>query len=121
MKKAEQRRELWRQGIAQQETSGQLIRAYCRRRGLPEHAFYAWRQRLRKENTPVRFALVETRPRRNFVTIELLLASGDRLRIPQDAATLKLVLEYCANKRDPPAGERARVFVHFAVRHAPEL
>jgi transposase-like protein len=91
--KAEQRRELWRQRIAQQETSGQSVRAYCRRRGLPEHAFYSWRQRLRKENTPVRFALVETKPAaESVVTIELLLASGDRLRIPQDAATLKLVL-----------------------------
>ncbi len=93
MNKAEQRRELWRQRIAQQETSGQSVRAYCRRRGLPEHAFYSWRQRLRKENTPVRFALVETKPaEESVVTIELLLASGDRLRIPQDAATLKLVL-----------------------------
>jgi transposase-like protein len=91
--KAEQRRELWRQRIAQQETSGQSVRAYCRRRGLPEHAFYSWRQRLRKENTPVRFALVESKPAaESVVTIELLLASGDRLRIPQDAATLKLVL-----------------------------
>jgi transposase-like protein len=91
--KAEQRRELWRQRIAQQETSGQSVRAYCRRRGLPEHAFYSWRQRLRKENTPVRFALVETKPAaESVVTIELLLASGDRLRIPQDAAMLKLVL-----------------------------
>ena len=93
MKKTEQRRELWRQRIAQQETSGQSVRAYCRRRGLPEHAFYGWRQRLRKENTPVRFALVETKPAaESFMTIELLLASGDRIRIPQAAATLKLVL-----------------------------
>jgi hypothetical protein len=36
--KAEQRRELWRQRIAQQETSGQSIRAYCRGRGLPDLA-----------------------------------------------------------------------------------
>jgi hypothetical protein len=32
--KTEQRRELWRQRIAPQETSGQSIRAYCRGRGL---------------------------------------------------------------------------------------
>lgn len=91
--KQEQRRELWRQRIAQQETSGQSIRAYCRGRGLQEHAFYCWRQRLRKQNTPVRFALVETKPAGETAPpIELMLASGDRLRIPQDAATLKLVL-----------------------------
>ena len=41
--KAEQRRELWRQRIAQQESGGQSIRAYCRERGLKEHDFYGWR------------------------------------------------------------------------------
>ena len=52
-----------------------------------------WRQRLRKQNTPVGFALVETKPGvETAAPIELLLASGDRLRIPRDAATLKLVL-----------------------------
>ena len=91
--KAEQRRELWRQRIAQQESSGQSIRAYCRGHGLTEHAFYGWRQRLRKQNTPVRFALVETKPAEEaFPPIELILARGDRLRIPGNAATLKLVL-----------------------------
>ena len=94
MNKAEQRRELWRQRIAQQESSGQSIRAYCRGRGLQEHAFYGWRQRLRKQTAPVKFALVETKPAEAETArpIELMLASGDRLRIPHDAATLKLVL-----------------------------
>lgn len=93
MNKAEQRRELWRQRIAQQETSGQSIRAYCQGSGLKESAFYGWRQRLRKQNTPVRFALVETKPAEQTAPpIELMLAGGDRLRIPHDAATLKLVL-----------------------------
>jgi hypothetical protein len=94
MNKAEQRRELWSQRIAQQESSGQSIRAYCRGRGLPEHAFYGWRQRLRKQNPPVRFALVETQAalESSAAPIELILAGGDRLRIPHDAATLKLVL-----------------------------
>jgi transposase-like protein len=91
--KAEQSWELWRQRIAQQEASGQSIRAYCRGRGLPEHAFYGWRQRLRKQTGPVRFGLVETKPTEEETTpIELILASGERLRIPQDAAALKLVL-----------------------------
>ena len=84
---------MWRQRIAQQEASGQSIRAYCRGRGLAEHAFYGWRQRLRKQTGPVRFALVEAKPAEESVPpIELLLAGGERLRIPHDAATLKLVL-----------------------------
>jgi hypothetical protein len=91
--KQEQQREEWRQRVGQQESSGQSIRAFCRERGLKEHAFYGWRQRLRKQNTPVRFALVETKSATETVPpIELMLASGDRLRIPPDAATLKLVL-----------------------------
>jgi hypothetical protein len=36
--------------------------------------------------------LVETKPARETAPLELMLASGDRLRIPHDAATLKLVL-----------------------------
>jgi hypothetical protein len=91
--KQEQRRELWRQRIAEQETGGQSIRAYCRERELKESAFYGWRGRLRKQNTPVRFALVESKPEEETAApIELLLAGGDRLRIRSDAATLKLVL-----------------------------
>jgi hypothetical protein len=91
--KQEQRREEWRQRVGEQESSGQSIRAFCRERGLKEQAFYGWRQRLRKQNTPVRFALVETKSAGETVPpIELMLPSGDRLRIPNDAATLKLVL-----------------------------
>ena len=91
--KQEQRRELWRQRIGEQETGGQSIRAYCRERELKESAFYGWRGRLRKQNTPVRFALVESKPEEETAApIELLLAGGDRLRIRSDAATLKLVL-----------------------------
>ena len=89
----EQRRELWRQRIAQQETSGHSVRVFCRKQGLTEAAFYAWRQRLGKQTPSVRFALVETKPAEDTVPpIELMLASGDRLRIPHDAVTLKLVL-----------------------------
>ena len=91
--KQEQRRELWRQRIAEQESSGQTIRAYCGERRLKESAFYGWRGRLRKQNTPVRFALVESKSgKETAAPIELLLASGERLRIPSDAATLRLVL-----------------------------
>ena len=91
--KQEQRRELWCQRIAEQENSGQSIRTYCRERELKEHAFYGWRGRLRKQNTPVRFALAETKPVVEAASpLELIMASGERLRIPSDAATLKLVL-----------------------------
>jgi hypothetical protein len=60
---------------------------------LSEACFYGWRQRLLKQTPPVRFALVETKQTAEAVPpIELILPSGERLRIPQDAAALKLVL-----------------------------
>ena len=92
-----ERRELWRQKITQQEETGQPVRAFCRERGLNEQVFYAWRQRLRGENKPVTFALIQTKSATGAETaapqpMELMLASGDRLRIPTDGATLRLVL-----------------------------
>ena len=89
--KQTERREQWRQMIAEQEKSGQSIRVYCQNRGVSEYAFYSWRQRLRKE-IPVTFALVETKPRPEPTLIDIVLASGDRLRIPGEAATLRMVL-----------------------------
>ncbi len=57
--------------------------------------FYSWRQRLRGERKPVTFALIETKPALEAAApqpLELVLAGGDRLRIPSEAATLRLVL-----------------------------
>jgi transposase-like protein len=80
--------------IAEQAQSGQSVRLFCRERGLGEHSFYSWRQLLRKESPPVRFTLVETKPASEAAAqpMELVLAPGDRLRIPADAATLRIVL-----------------------------
>ena len=47
-----ERRELWRQRIAQQGKSGQSIRVFCGEQGLSETGFYAWRKRLRSESKP---------------------------------------------------------------------
>jgi hypothetical protein len=89
---SEQPRELWRQRIAEQEKSGDSIRAYCQQKGLAEHAFYGWRSRLRSE-TAVTFALVETKqPAPEAVMLELVLAQGDRLRIPCEEAMLRMVV-----------------------------
>ena len=99
LKQAE-RRELWRQRVAQQERSGQTVRAFCREHKLQEHTFYTWRRQVgAAPETPVRFALVETTrpgtdapPLSHQAPLELVLRSGEKLRIPGDAATLRLVL-----------------------------
>lgn len=88
----------WRERIAEQERSGLSARRFCKEQGLTECSFYAWRKRLRKQE-PVRFALVERGPVRQEpgaeVGLELVLASGERLRIGAgvDATTLRTVLE----------------------------
>jgi hypothetical protein len=98
----EERREQWRKRVREQETTTQPIRAFCRERGLKEPMFYAWRQRLRAENKPVSFALIETKLTAEAAApqpVELVLAGGDRLRIPSEAATLRLVLSVLREQR----------------------
>ena len=77
------------------------MRAFCREHKFSEHSFYWWRRQLSgSADQPVRFALVETtmpttatpRPHQAQTQLELVLNSGERLRMPADAATLRLLL-----------------------------
>lgn len=90
------RSEYWRQMVAEQKRSGLPVRSFCEQAKVNEHTFYTWRARQRQEE-PVRFALVEPITRGtpgSSESIEVTLASGDRLRIGAgaDAATLRVVL-----------------------------
>jgi len=90
--KRSEEREIWRQRIAEQENGGGSVRAFCKEKGLPEHAFYGWRQRLRSEG-PVSFALVESKQTGKYAPmLELVLTQGERLRIPAEESSLRLVL-----------------------------
>ena len=88
----------WAERIAAQQRSEMSVKQFCKEQGLTECSFYAWRKRLR-EKGPVRFALVERRARRGERTaeaaLELVLATGERLRIGAgvDTATLRAVLD----------------------------
>ena len=88
----------WAERIAAQQRSGMSVKQFCKERGLTEHSFYAWRKRLQEKGS-VRFALVERRARRQEGTaeapLELVLATGERLRIGTgvDTATLRTVLD----------------------------
>jgi len=88
----------WRERFAEQERSGMTVKEFCQERGLTQYSFYAWRKRLRKQE-PVRFALVDRAGARwepvAEAGLELILASGERLRIGVgvDGATLRTVLE----------------------------
>jgi transposase-like protein len=94
---SETRRGYWSKLVAEQETSRQSVRQFCRERGIGEHSFYQWRRRLRA-SPPVRFALLETRAVEASgepATLELVLTNGERLRINNgvSAAVLRMVLE----------------------------
>jgi hypothetical protein len=88
----------WAERVAAQQRSGISVKQFCKEHGLTEYSFYAWRKRL-QESGPVRFALVERNARRQERTaeaaLELVLATGERLRIGTgvDTATLRTVLD----------------------------
>jgi transposase-like protein len=88
----------WRVWIAEQERSGRSARQFCKEQGLSEQSFYAWRRRFRRQQQPVRFALVEREgvPQKpaTEAALELVLTTGERLRmgVGVDAATLRTVL-----------------------------
>jgi hypothetical protein len=71
------------------------VKVFCRDHGVSEPSFYSWRTRL-ATGRPVRFALVDTgtSDRNDHAPVELILASGDRVRIAPgtDATTLRTVL-----------------------------
>jgi hypothetical protein len=96
-KSANPKTDEWTERIAAQQRSGISVKQFCMERGLTECSFYAWRKRL-QEKGPVRFALVERSVRRQERTaepvLELVLATGERLRIGAgvDTATLRAVL-----------------------------
>ncbi len=78
------------------------MRAFCQRHGTSEYSFHHWRKRLADE-LPMKFALVETSQRAPVAVaaVEVMLASGERLRIVPgvDAATLRLVLSVLREPR----------------------
>jgi transposase-like protein len=88
----------WAERIAAQQRSGVSVKQFCKEHGLTEYSFYAWRKRLQHAGL-VRFALVERRPQPQEpggeAALELVLASGERLRISAgvDAATLRTVVD----------------------------
>jgi transposase-like protein len=88
----DQKREYWRKLIAEQEASGQTIRAFCQEQGVGDHCFYYWRKRLQKSGS-VQFAVLRTVA--SAAPLELILANGEQLRIQNgvDATTFRLVLE----------------------------
>ena len=80
------------QRAGEQRTSDTDLLRAARRSG----AFvYEWRRRLKTEGGPVRFALVDSTARGGTEPLELILATGERLRITPgtDTELVKRVVE----------------------------
>ena len=88
-------RQKWAELVRQHEQSGAAVKVFCRDRGVSEPSFYSWRKQL-GATSPVRFALVDAGGSgiNDNAPLELILHSGDRLKITRgaDAATLRTVL-----------------------------
>ena len=101
-KTQEERRQFWRKLIAEQQQSGISVRTFCQQHRTSEHSFYQWRKRL-AAGLPMKFALVETSRSAPaaVAAVEVILASGERLRIAPgiDAITLRLVLSVLREPR----------------------
>ena len=96
----------WQAIIREAARSGMSTRAFCRQRKLKESQFYWWQRRLKEKRLPLpagprgagrgpaSFALVSEEPGMTDAGIELVLASGRKLRIRRgvDEATLRTVL-----------------------------
>jgi hypothetical protein len=91
------RKKRWVDLIRQQGQSKLSMTAFCPEHGVSDQSFYNWRKRL-PGNGPVRFALVDAKApvTKDSLPVELILASGDCLRIATgaDAATLRTVLNF---------------------------
>jgi hypothetical protein len=93
--------QFWRMAIETWQSSGLSVRQFCTAEGLSEPSFYSWRKKLTGDSVqddkdkPEPSAFIEVAmPRNNSAAVELILASGNTLRIPVgvDSATLNTIL-----------------------------
>jgi hypothetical protein len=111
----------WAERIAAQQRSGMSVKQCRSEQGLTGYSYYAWRKPL-QEKGPVRFALLERgarwRERTAEPVLELVLATGERLRVGPgfDVTTLRTVLDVLRN--DLPARQRAGVRLSHVVPYA---
>src|SRR3974390_2092280 len=95
----------WRRWLRDWQRSGLSVAAFCRRYGVDEGRFYAWRRILARRHAeqltflPVQVLAEKDTSQEN--DLEVLLASGRRLRVPRgfDAATLRQVLAVLEEER----------------------
>jgi len=91
----------WRGRLRRQSKSGQSVRAWCRKHGVTETAFYWWRRELVRRDAEVRAAafvpvhVTAEAARDGDASIEIVLTDGRRVRLtgPVNGQALADVLD----------------------------
>lgn len=89
----EDRRQFWQMVIETWQSSGLSVSKFCKAEGLSEGSFYNWRKKLTaanskhsKQSGSGSSAFIEvSMPKNNPVALELVLSSGNSLRISSGA------------------------------------
>jgi transposase len=87
----------WRDVLRRHAASGLSVRAFCRRKKLTESAFYAWRRTVDERNgevksqqAPAFLPMMVTDPLARGTSIEMELAGGRILRLPESMPVERL-------------------------------
>jgi len=111
VKRDASKEKFWRKTMAEACSSGQSVRKFCRKRGLKEDLFYAWRRELKTRDMEAaeQGGFVElVRPAGGKAGAGVSIRIDDRLSIVLesgfDGAALKLALAcLCVDARRPAA------------------
>lgn len=94
-------RQFWQMAVDTWQSSGLSVRQFCRQEGLSEPSFYSWRKKLIKCDMPENGKLKEpassdfiavSLPQSHSAGLELVLSSGNTLRISPSVDSKTLIL-----------------------------
>lgn len=81
-------RSLWEQRLAEHESSGKTIKAWCQEQSLRENQFYYWRKKLRMERVekgqPVRWLSI------NIADAKKATITPDSITVHVDQVTIEI-------------------------------
>lgn len=83
-------REQWQQHLESWRSSGTTQVAYCRQHGLSRHAFQYWKHQLDNGGRNRFVEIKQSTILGSISHIEILLAEGDRICVPQGASPEEL-------------------------------
>jgi transposase-like protein len=94
--------QFWKMVIETWQSSGLSVRQFCKKESLSEPSFYSWRKKLTddkpeqdNQHKPEPSTFIEVAmPKNNSAAIELVLTSGNTLKLPNgvDAKTLTTII-----------------------------